>query len=363
MPDEYDVAIVGARVAGSITAALLGEAGFRVFLADSATFPSDTISTHFFRGGGLVMVLDRLGVLDEVLALDPPRLSVEYSLSADAPPVIGEPQVPGSIGYGLSVRRLPLDAILVDRARRTPGVDVSEATSARGVIRGADGRVTGVVVERGGERSEVRARCTVGADGRASSIARHVGAGEVWREAASRALYYRYVSDYPSLGPRHDGPEFSLLGDELVYAFPSDAGVTCLAISINLKAFERFRGGPEEHFTERLLAHRHVADRFRASRPVSRVLGSGPKDGLIRQASGPGWALVGDAALHQDPWTGLGMDNAAVHATFLVDAIDECLRGGAAEAAAFDRYRQRRDDHALEDFENTAVSGRDLSVA
>ena len=92
------------------------------------------------------------------------------------------------------------------------------------------------------------------------------------------------------------------------------------------------------------------------------MLGSGPKDGLIRELYGPGWVLVGDAALHQDPWTGLGMDNAGMHATFLADAIDEALRGRSPEAAAFQGYRQRRDDHALEDFEITAVAGRDLSV-
>ncbi|HEY8636672.1 MAG TPA: FAD-dependent monooxygenase, partial [Candidatus Limnocylindrales bacterium] len=64
MNHETDVAIVGARVAGSVTAILLGRAGYRVALIDSTTFPSDTISTHFFRGAGLVSVLERLGLLD-----------------------------------------------------------------------------------------------------------------------------------------------------------------------------------------------------------------------------------------------------------------------------------------------------------
>lgn len=37
---EYDVVIVGARVAGAIVAALLGEAGCSVLLVDRAAFPS-----------------------------------------------------------------------------------------------------------------------------------------------------------------------------------------------------------------------------------------------------------------------------------------------------------------------------------
>ena len=43
---SFDVAIVGARCAGSPTAMLLARKGYRVPLVDRSTFPSDTISTH-----------------------------------------------------------------------------------------------------------------------------------------------------------------------------------------------------------------------------------------------------------------------------------------------------------------------------
>src|SRR5450755_78400 len=66
---DYDAIVVGARVAGSTLAALLGDAGHRVLLIDRASFPSPTLSTHYFRGGRAVSVLKRLGVLDEVLDL------------------------------------------------------------------------------------------------------------------------------------------------------------------------------------------------------------------------------------------------------------------------------------------------------
>ncbi len=42
---EYDVIVIGARVAGSTLATLLGQAGYRVLLADRARFPSPTLST------------------------------------------------------------------------------------------------------------------------------------------------------------------------------------------------------------------------------------------------------------------------------------------------------------------------------
>jgi glycine/D-amino acid oxidase-like deaminating enzyme len=49
---DCEVLIIGGRIAGSTLAALLREAHHDVVLADRATFPSATLSTHFFRGAG-----------------------------------------------------------------------------------------------------------------------------------------------------------------------------------------------------------------------------------------------------------------------------------------------------------------------
>jgi flavin-dependent dehydrogenase len=362
VPAPFDAVVVGARVAGSVTAALLGEAGYRVLLVDSAHFPSDTISTHFFRGAGLVSILQRLRVLDAVLAAGSPRLTAEYHFAAgENEATVRPPQDPGEAGHNLSVRRSVLDDILVERARNTPAVTVMEGTTVRDVVRADDGRVAGVKLDRGGEASTVAARIVVGADGRSSTVARLVGAPELRREPATRAMYFRYLRDFRGPHGSWDGPEFSFVGDELAYAFPSDADVTCLAVSINLDAFAAFRASPEAAFAERLAGHVGIRDRFRAATADSRILGSGPKDAVIRGSSGPGWALVGDAAMHQDPWTGLGMDNAAIHASYLAEAIDSWLGGRTTEPAAMGEYAARRDAHALEGFEFTAAQGRDLS--
>ncbi|HZQ97993.1 MAG TPA: FAD-dependent oxidoreductase, partial [Chloroflexota bacterium] len=64
---DYDVLIVGARVAGASLALLLGERGHRVLLVDRDRFPSDTLSTHFV-GPQHVPLLAKLGVLEDVEA-------------------------------------------------------------------------------------------------------------------------------------------------------------------------------------------------------------------------------------------------------------------------------------------------------
>ena len=49
----YDAIVVGARCAGSPTAMLLARKGHRVLLVDRASFPSDTLSTHYIHQSGV----------------------------------------------------------------------------------------------------------------------------------------------------------------------------------------------------------------------------------------------------------------------------------------------------------------------
>ncbi|MDF2718019.1 MAG: monooxygenase, partial [Paenibacillus sp.] len=62
MKNEFDVIVVGARIAGASLAYELGMAGYRVLLVDRAHFPSDVLSTHNFFNNSVAM-LREMGVL------------------------------------------------------------------------------------------------------------------------------------------------------------------------------------------------------------------------------------------------------------------------------------------------------------
>jgi menaquinone-9 beta-reductase len=356
--EPYDVAIVGARIGGSVLAAFLGDAGHRVLIVDRARFPSDTISTHFFRGGGLAGVLGELELLREVDRAGAPHLDREY-VYADgaAEPTIDEPQTPGTLGYNLSVRRVTLDELLVRRAARSPSVELREGTVVTGLVRAAD-RVEGIRI--GDE--DVRARWVVAADGHASLVAREIDPPMQEQHDPIRALYFVYVTGFarPDGGAAPDGPEFSFLGDELAYVFPSDAGVTCVALSVNLAAFPQLRSGGLTAFRDRIRHHHGIWPRFEAATITGRLLGRGPQRSTVRVPAGPGWALVGDAGMHQDPWTGEGMDSAARSARALAEILDEHLHGRLSEDDVVGRYHAARDDQGIEDFHYTVENGRDL---
>ena len=64
MSNDYDVVVVGGRVAGASTAMLFARAGARVALVDRAAYGTDTLSTHGLMRSGVVQ-LSRWGLLDE----------------------------------------------------------------------------------------------------------------------------------------------------------------------------------------------------------------------------------------------------------------------------------------------------------
>jgi flavin-dependent dehydrogenase len=349
MADAVDVVVVGGRIAGCLTAMRLAARGVRVRLLESRELPADTLSTHFFRGAGLVRSLDEVGVLDEVLATGAPPLGCEYFSLDGGPFEQGPPQDPGDRGYCLSVRRTTLDAILARRALAA-GVDLRQRTRAVDVVT-SDGIVTGVV-DQGGQIH--LAGVVVGADGRRSTIARLVGAADEEREPPARAMYYRYASGWRSPDPV--GPEFLLDGSVFSYAFPSDGDVACLAVSLPVADHERVRGDAAGFLSDILRGNPRTGDRVSGLRWTSRVFTGLPADSVWRSATGPGWALVGDAGTAQDPWAGLGMDAAALQAEAFADAFT------ASDGAWETGYERRRRERTHDGFEETTRLAPDLRL-
>jgi len=359
--DNVDVVVIGARVGGSVLAARLASEGLRVLLVDSARFPSETMSTHFFRGSGLLEALRRVGALEVVLQLGAPRLVREYSYSrGEEVPELGPPQAPGELGFNLSVRRVALDAALAHYAASLAEVELAERTRAVGLRRDA-GRVTGVQLEGPLGARSVNARLVVGADGRHSWLAREVGAPCRTSEEGHRGMYYAYYAGLEGPSGSRDGPEFSSLGDELAYVFPSDGGLACVALSLNLESFRWCQVDPGTRFVERMARHRGIASRLANAVRDGRMRGAGPAPNFVRTPFGPGWALVGDSAMHQDPWTGRGLDSAGTHAILLGDAVARWFRGDLSEEQAGKTYANDRDRLSMEHYEFTVRASRNLA--
>ena len=136
--------------------------------------------------------------------------------------------------------------------------------------------------------------------------------------------------------------------------------MACVALSVNLPTFRWLRQRPQERFSERLAAHRGLAGRFAAATWEGRLLGCGPERNYVRVPVGPGWALVGDAGMHQDPWSGHGIDKATVHATLLAEALGKWFTGNTSEQEALTAYHARRNEDGLASYRQTVALAKDL---
>ena len=145
----YDAIVVGARCAGSPTAMLLARAGRRVLLLDRATFPRDTLSTHYIHQSGVAR-LARWGLLDRLAATGCPPIR-RYRFDVGPFALTGVPPPIDGVDAAYSPRRYVLDQLLADAAVEA-GAELREGVTVEELL--AEG---GRVVRR--PRPHGRRRC------------------------------------------------------------------------------------------------------------------------------------------------------------------------------------------------------------
>jgi flavin-dependent dehydrogenase len=332
---EYDVLVVGGRVAGASLAQLLARQGRRVLVVDRDEFPSDTMSTHFMSFAA-VGALKRLGVLNDVLAAGFRRMTRHRTWVGDCC-FEGPAGPPGT--FSLAPKRIVLDSTLVDHAVKA-GAQFEQRTRVDGLLQ-EDGRVAGAVLQTpGGERREVRARVVIGADGKSSRVAEWVGAEKYDAVPALRPAYYAY---FKGIEPRAEVTlEIWFGGDQIGFQFPMREGEDCIALEIQPEEFEGFRAGHAAAFEDRVRKLPDMGRRMRNAQIEGKVIGVKGIDNYFRKPYGPGWALTGDAGYLKDPSTGLGIGDALEQAFMLAEALGAWF-DGADWGATMLAFQQKRD--------------------
>jgi flavin-dependent dehydrogenase len=206
--------------------------------------------------------------------------------------------------------------------------------------------------DRAGARIELGARHVIGADGLGSQVAGLVGAAVNEVRTAGGAAQYAYYA-----GSRWAGIEFFVAERSFAGVFPTHDGQACIWVcnpSADAKAVRRRSGSRVEAFGELLeRSAPPLAERLREARRTSPVQGMLRQPNQVRQAFGPGWALVGDAGYYRDAVTAYGISDAFRDAELLADALDRALGGDTKESTALAAYQHQRDRAFREIFEIT----------
>jgi flavin-dependent dehydrogenase len=346
----HDVVVVGARVAGSATAMLLARLGHDVMVLDQASFPSDTVSTHSIARSGVVQ-LHRWGLLDAVLDSGAPAIR-QVTFNAAGESLTRTIKDKAGVDLLIAPRRYVLDTLLATAAEHA-GAEVHTGITVTGLQRDGHGRVVGVTgQDRAGARIEIGARWVIGADGLRSQVAGLVGTAINQVGPAGGATQYAYYA-----GSRWSGIEFFVAERSFAGVFPTHDGQACIWVctpAADAKAVRRRTGSRVEAFDQLLeRSAPPLAERLRQARRTSPVQGMLRQPNQLRQAFGPGWALVGDAGYYRDAITAYGISDAFRDAELLAVALDRALDGGAEEATALAAYQHQRDQALREIFELT----------
>jgi flavin-dependent dehydrogenase len=195
--------------------------------------------------------------------------------------------------------------------------------------------------------AEIEAGLVVGADGLGSAVARLAGASVLREARHASAVIYGHWSGLRSTGYHwHYRPGVS------AGVMPTNAGRHCVFVAMPPTRMRdpAFRANPAAGYRRALEeVSRDLAEAVAASTLESRLWAFAGRKGFMRAASGPGWALVGDAGYFKDPLTAHGITDALRDAELLADAA---ARGSDADFAG---YAALRDDWSVPLFAATAA--------
>ena len=328
---RVDVLVVGGGPAGAVVARGLARRGCAVLVVEAQACARPKPCGEFIAPRG-VAVLERSGLLPTVRPLG--RELSRLSLVGPGGALSAELTSPA-----LGIRREDLDRSLLAAAEHQ-----AEVWRGRRVL--VSERLEGSTVRwrvRLDDRTQIEAGLLIGADGRHSRIRQDAGLGRSMSHTGRHALVVRARGV-----AHHDGGEMHLGGLGQVGLCPlgpssssivtaGSAPAASAEVNLNLLlsptgATHLGRVSNERLLRDGLAASVTLADRLRDAVFVGPVLAVAHLRQIPTRVVGANVALVGDAALCSDPFTGEGISNALSDAELLLGCLAAWSGGDAAPA-------------------------------
>jgi len=247
-----------------------------------------------------------------------------------------------------------LDKILVDAAVEC-GAELREGVAVEEFLFDGD-RVAGIRARTAaGAVIEERAAITVGADGRNSRLARAVNAPVYDATPTLLCYYFSYWSGVESR-------QFELYQRtkqrRVIFSFRISDGLFAVFVGSPIEELAGIRSDIERHFMSAIDLVPDLSARMRAGRREERFYGATDLPNFYRKPYGEGWALVGDAGCHKDPYMALGISDALRDADLLGAAIVDALGGRRPWQEALSGYERQRNEESAAEFRQNLSGAR-----
>lgn len=353
----YDVAVIGAGIAGLAACVLLRQRGFRVLCGDAVPCPHQKVGESL--DWSSPALLARLGIdtrrlLHDGIATDKRRIVVcergQPEWGAAPPPVIARSPLRFETAT-LHVDRTAIDLLVYEQALAL-GTTFEWARVARVECEGD--RVTACTTTDG---RTLRASWFIDASGTARLFSRALDIPIVSYGRPKVCLWTYF--DTP---PLNDGTTFFVENDDDYLRWVWDIPITPsrtsvgFVLSADVVRERRHAGGsPEEILLQELRRHPRFDGLLTAS-PAPEVSRTTFQPYVTSRVCGGNWLIVGEAASMPDPLTGNGFTSGIRHARHAVEAIASSPGGtlSPARQRLYSRHVQRL-GHSFNDHIERAV--------
>lgn len=333
MKDEYDIIVVGAGPAGSITAKTAAEKGCSVLLIEKRQEIGDPVRC----GEGCSK-----DTIEPFIDIDPRWISAEV----EGARIFAPDGTPISMGQDINKPGIILERKIFDRAlaqsATNAGVDICVKTSAIGLLMNNNDRnnnnknnsfITGIKARSFGEEIDIRSKIVVGADGIESKVGRWAGIATSLKlkdvETCAQFLMTNVDID-PNFCDFFVGNTISPGG--YAWIFPKGENTANIGVGIV--------GSRTNEIKPIDCLKKLVNQKFPNGKIMELIIGAVPLSGSIKRTVANGLLLVGDAARQSDPITGGGIHNSLHCARIAGNVIAEAISKGDYSIKMLNKYEK-----------------------
>lgn len=320
------ICIIGAGPSGIYAAIRLAQNGIPSLLIDKAIFPRDKVCGEAITSS----VLRCIQKLDADILKDAAFISsqkVVKGVNLYAPngksfyiPFHSQSNIDQGLDSSIGIRRLDLDNILMDYAKKQPLISVKEGVYMQDIKRD-----NGKLVLWDKEKNwQIETDMLMMANGYGSKLTQKLVDWSLEVDACGITAFYKNVE---STGD-NDVAECYLL-EELksgaIYVMPVGKGVINVNIAVRNDVFKKYHLNLREILYHALSTHPVLKKRFQYAEEIRKPLGCGFHLGIKkRPVSGDNFVLLGDAGAFNDAITANGIGHAMISADIAVNEIVKC---------------------------------------
>jgi digeranylgeranylglycerophospholipid reductase len=325
---EYDVVVVGAGPAGSMTAKWAAKGGARVLMVEKR----QEIGSPVRCGEGISRSwLDSVGITLDAKSVARQVKGAKIVAPNGSSFYLSEKMAGDEVGIVLD--RVFFDKLLARDAVKA-GADLMLKTSAVKLLKTGD-KVTGVKVKSWGETKDIKCGCVVGADGYESQVGRWAG---INTSLAPRDITSCFQYRLTNINHEADYCEF-VLGSKApggyIWIFPKNEDTANVGIGMQLTKLKD--PADVKKYLDKYIQN---DPRLKKGRPLELVSGAVSICAPIDKAIGSGILLVGDAARQIDPITGGGISNSCKAAKVAGEVLARATREKDFSERSLQRYEK-----------------------